>query len=162
MKDIVKNFASLVYVFRSTSPDSISCFSFQGSYKVPKVCKVKGILYTLVRFLNLKLFFTLGKEPHFWFFLRFLGPASSYIALGKTLKSRKRLNGVPYPIALAIPWGLWFMAKSKKLQEMSLDMQLNSQDILGCTMLAKRVFVHIRRTLKKSAKPMTKRLSTNL
>jgi len=91
-----------------------------------------------------------------------LGPASSYIALGETLKSRTSLNGVPYPIVLAIPGGLWFMAKSKKLQEMSLDMQLNSKDILGYTVLAKRVFVHIHKTLKKSGRPMTKRSSTNL
>jgi hypothetical protein len=126
------------------------------------VCEVKGILYTFVRFLNLKSFFTLGKEPRYWFFLDSWAPASSYIALGETLKSRKSLNVVPYPIALAISWGLWFMAKSKKLQEMSLDMQLNSEGILGYTMLAKRVFVHIHKTLKKSDKPMTKRSSTNL
>ncbi len=123
----------------------------QKCIKVPKVCKVKGILYTFVRFPKFEIVLYLGEGTPFLVLPRFLGPASSYIALGKTLKS-KSLNATPSPIVLAIPWGHWFMAKSKKLQEMSLDMQLNSQDILGYTMLAKRVFLHIHKTLKNDKK----------
>jgi hypothetical protein len=70
----------------------------QESYKIEGTC-FSGTFH-FIRFLKLKEFIMLGKEPlfgSFWIF-GFSGLASGYHPLARALKSRKTLKGVPSTI----------------------------------------------------------------